>query len=182
MLSGKLKLMHGIMEQCVKKLERYLKKDIAANGGVINLKESITGFTIDVIAQTSFGAETSADGELNRSNVFVRNGTDLLGNSIWRVIAFYSLPQMVNKWLGNTIGMDDRAFDFFTNVSKEIIKQRRAGDGKKRNDLVQLLIDAFVYESDLKTKNYEKLAATADNGKGLLDKLLHLFIKSYIFR
>ncbi|XP_017472908.1 PREDICTED: cytochrome P450 6k1-like [Rhagoletis zephyria] len=61
--SGKLKLMHGIMEQCVKKLERYLKKDIAANGGVINLKESITGFTIDVIAQTSFGAETSADDE-----------------------------------------------------------------------------------------------------------------------
>lgn len=49
-----------------------------------------------------------------------------------------------------------------------MVRQRKAaapGSGAKRNDLVQLMIDAFVYETDLENTNYEKLTATAeDNG------------------
>ncbi|XP_017491557.1 PREDICTED: cytochrome P450 3A19-like [Rhagoletis zephyria] len=70
--------------------------------------------------------------------------------------------------MNNSIGFDDRIFNFFINLAKEIVKQRKAdkSGGKaatKRNDLVQLLMDAYVYESDLKDNNYEKLTASADH-------------------
>lgn len=66
----------------------------------------------------------------------------------------------------NSLALDDRVVDFFVNLSKAIIKQRKSesGNGRKRTDLVQLLMDSFVYESELEGDNYDKLTATADNG------------------
>lgn len=87
--------------------------------------------------------------------------------SAWRFLAFFTLPKKVNKWIGNDIALDMNLFNFFIDLSREVIRQRKEGVVKKshkQTDLVQLLIDAFVYEDDLKDGNYDKLTATADNG------------------
>lgn len=67
-------------------------------------------------------------------------------------------------------------FDFFRQLAKQVVKQRREGN-VKRNDFVQLLMDACVDENDLKKSSYEHL--TASNEKdGLF--LLHLSLFSMI--
>lgn len=158
------------MNKCVVKLEKYLEKVSKVNGGEMNVKEILTGFTVDVIATTSFATETNPNGEMNTQNVFVKNATNLVDFAVWRILSFFVLPNSINRMMNNSIGFDDRIFNFFINLAKEIVKQRKAdkSSGKtatKRNDLVQLLMDAYVYESDLKDNNYEKLTASADHGK-----------------
>ena len=89
------------------------------------MQEIITGFTVDVIASIAFGTETNDSGVFNDSNIFVKNATSLVDFSTWRAMAFFALPTRVNKWIGNSVGFDDRVFDFFINLSKEIVNQRR---------------------------------------------------------
>lgn len=164
--TGKLKGMHEMMNKCVDKLENYFKKVSKVNGGEVNVKEILTGFTVEVIASTSFATETNPNGDMSCENIFVKNATNLVDFAVWRIISFFVLPTTINKLLNNSIGFDDRIFNFFINLAKEIVKQRKSGkQSAKRNDLVQLLMDAYVYESDLKGDNYEKLTASVDNGK-----------------
>lgn len=65
--------------------------------------------------------------------------------------------------MGNTVAVSPGPFNFFVDLSREIVRQRRknlliAGQNTaKRNDLVQLLIDAFAYEEE--AHNYEKFIA-----------------------
>ena len=56
--SGKLKGMHRLMNICVDKLIVAEQKEDNA----IDTKQVIAGFTIDVIASTSFATETNANG------------------------------------------------------------------------------------------------------------------------
>lgn len=158
--------MHDMMNKCVDKLENYLEKVSKVNGGEVNVKEILTGFTVEVIASTSFATETNPNGEMSSENIFVKNATNLVDFAVWRIISFFVLPNKINHLLNNSVGFDDRIFNFFINLAKEIVKQRKTGgQSVKRNDLVQLLMDAYVYESDLKGDNYEKLTASADHGK-----------------
>ena len=57
-----------------------------------------------------------------------------------------------------------KSFNFFRDLTKSVVDQRKKDSktGMKRNDLVQLLMDSFVYETDLDNTNYDKLTATAD--------------------
>ncbi|XP_017462380.1 PREDICTED: probable cytochrome P450 6a14, partial [Rhagoletis zephyria] len=59
------------------------------------------------------------------------------------------------------MGFTERAFDYFAKLTKSILKQRRESSGK-RGDLVQLLMDAYVYENDLKNASYENLTANTE--------------------
>ncbi|XP_017463212.1 PREDICTED: probable cytochrome P450 6a14, partial [Rhagoletis zephyria] len=59
------------------------------------------------------------------------------------------------------MGFTERAFDYFAKLTKSILKQRRESSGK-RGDLVQLLMDAYVYENDLKNATYENLTANTE--------------------
>ena len=87
----------------------------------------------------------------------------------FRMASFFLLPNKFNIAIGNPLGMHQKSFDFFVDFCREIISQRKqlvndGGDGK-RNDLVQLLMDAFVYEDELEGSNYDSLAASVEHGK-----------------
>lgn len=73
------------------------------------------------------------------------------------------MPKKFNKWIDNETGGDPKVFNFFIELSREIVNQRKkqAGSKNKRNDLVQLMMDAFVYDEDL--KGFDKLEATEEN-------------------
>ena len=63
--------------------------------------------------------------------------------------------------------------NFFIELSREIIKQRRRQTGAKRNDLVQLMMDAFVYDEDL--KGFDKLETTEDHGNSCCKQIASFY-------
>ncbi|XP_017479440.1 PREDICTED: cytochrome P450 3A41-like [Rhagoletis zephyria] len=121
--SGKLRAMHSVMHNCVKMLVNHLE-NVANPSAEVNIKEVITGFTIDVIA-------------------------------------IFLMPMWFNNLLGIRSQFDPEHFDFFGNLVKEIVKQRKSGQ-KRGNDFVQLLMDAYATDNELKELNFEKLIADMD--------------------
>ncbi|XP_017492981.1 PREDICTED: cytochrome P450 3A9-like, partial [Rhagoletis zephyria] len=159
--SGKLKGMHGLMNKSVDKLCDYFSKAINTDSGNMNIKEVAMGFTIDVIASTSFGTETNANDDRSKKNPFLENGVKVFDFNFFRFVLLFLLPKKFNKWINNETGGDPKVMNFFIDLSREIIKQRRRQTGAKRNDLVQLMMDAFVYDEDL--KGFDKLETTEDH-------------------
>lgn len=154
------------MNRAVEKLGTYFDNQIAKSNGEMNIKEVITGFTVDVIASTSFATDTNTNGDRSGSNVFLENSIGLLDFKAWILLSFFAMPKRFNRLVGAELGFNMKPFQFFVDLSKAIIRQRQTEkDNKiKRTDLVQLMLDAFIYEDELQEKNYDKLTATGDNG------------------
>ena len=112
--SGKLRGMYPLMCNCVHKLINYL--DCVADG-VINTKEVITGFTIDVIALTSFATEINANGDRSGElNQFVRHGMKFFKLNPLRVAAVFSLPRWLLKSIGIPTIFPDDSLEFLAEV------------------------------------------------------------------
>jgi len=75
--SGKLRGMNSLMNRCIDKLNAYLDNLCTKGGGVLKTKEIVSGFTIDVIASTSFATETNANDDRSNKNMFVEHGMKL---------------------------------------------------------------------------------------------------------
>ena len=153
-----------MMKQCVEKMAGYFDKAIKTQKNEMNIKEVVTGFTIDVIATTSFATETNSNGSTRKNNAFLDNAISLLGFAPLRMFSFAVMPKWFKRLTGTELGLKMDSFNFFADLSKAIVNQRQSQSGK-RNDLVQLMMDAFVYDNDLQNTDYSKLTATADNGK-----------------
>lgn len=157
--SGKLRGMSSIMSKSVDKLNSYfykMAKSEEEEGGVIEVKRTMAGFTTDVIASTSFATETDANEDPN--NPFVANGRAFFDIKVLRSIAILMLPSWALKFLNIKSLFLEGPFQFFVDVSQHILEQRRsAGSSGHRHDLVQLLMDATVDQRDLEQVNYERM-------------------------
>ena len=174
--TGKLRGMYRLMNYCVERLSNYFDNKIETTKGVINAKEVITGFTIDVIARTSFAVETDVYKE---GNQFLKYGTNLAKGSVFRALMALSLPQWFNKMIRNTAnGNSNETVEFFIELSRNLIKQRQmeklnSANSAKRTDIIQLLMDAFVYENDNDNeKSYKNLEVSMLEGKLKFDLLI----------
>lgn len=161
--SGKLRGMVSMMEKCIDKLVDYLDEMIQKQNGVINVRKVTTGFTMDVIASTSFATETIDYDEKNSGNVFVENGKRLLEISMFRILAIVLLPVPILKLLGIRTFNNPKSFEFFVKLSKEIVRQRKT-QKFHRNDLMQLMIDAYADENQLNNKDFQHLSSSMNNG------------------
>jgi len=56
------------------------------------------------------------------------------------------------------MGFKPEHFNFFRDLGRQVVKQRKENK-LKRNDLIQLLVDANVTEHELKDGDYNKLTA-----------------------
>ena len=161
--SGKLRAMVPLMEKCVDKFVAYFDKVIQEKDGVVDVKKVTTGFTIDVIASTSFATETNANDDRNEKNIFVENSKKMLEISNFRSMAIFLFPKSLLRLLNILTLFNPVAFEFMVNITKEIVRQRRE-QKSTRNDLVQLMMDASVDEKELNRVDFEKLSAS-ENGK-----------------
>ena len=157
--SGKLRGMTPLMDKCIDKFVDYFDNVIKKNNGVINVRKVTAGFTIDVIASTSFATETNANDDRSEDNPFVKNGKELFEFSILRLMSIFLLPTFLLKFLDLRNPLNPRAFEFFVNLSKEIVRQRKT-QKSKRNDLVQLMMDAYVDEKELNNTDYQHLSSS----------------------
>ena len=169
--SGKLKGMVPLMEKCIDKFAAYFDKVIQEQGGVIDVKKVTSGFTIDVIASTSFATDTNANDDRSGENVFVKNGKEFFDFSMFRILAIILLPKTLLKLLNIRTANNPRVLDFFINLAKEIVRQRKTKKSK-HNDLVQLMMDAYVDEKDLNKADYQHLSATMNDGISILIEFL----------
>ncbi|KAJ6221922.1 hypothetical protein RDWZM_000467 [Blomia tropicalis] len=138
----------------------------------MNIKEVVTGFTIDVIASTSFGTDTDANGDRSNNNSFVFNGVRLFNFNPLKLAAVYSLPRSVLKSIGIRTIFPDDSLEFFVKLCRKIIQTRRRNkesqtNARKRTDLLQLMMDSFVYDKDLKATNYHRLGVDMDRDGSL---------------
>ena len=157
--------MNSIMRKSVDKLDSYFARLSRDGSGVMDTKQTIAGFTIDVIASTSFATETNANDD--KENPFVVNGRALFDINPLRGAATFLLPSTLLKLLGIDTFFPPKVFQFFIDVSRHIVSQRKSGQTGKRNDLVQLLMDASIEQKELDQMNYNNMIVDYD--KGLLD-------------
>ncbi|KAL3273894.1 hypothetical protein HHI36_015318 [Cryptolaemus montrouzieri] len=107
----------------------------------IELKDALTRYTNDVIANTAFGIQV--DSLTDRENVFYIMGREsTIFTGAWRkfkLIIFQVFPSIA-KLLGLKI-LPDKVNDFFINFVKDTIKMREE-QNIKRPDMLGLLIEA----------------------------------------
>ncbi|KAH9394069.1 Cytochrome P450 3A4 [Tyrophagus putrescentiae] len=151
--SGKLRGMNGMMSKCVQSLVRYLDKLVEKEeegGAVMDTKEVIAGFTIDVIATTSFATETSANDDRSEKSPFVYHGMNFFRSSLFKLVFMFTMPKAVNHFFNLRLMFPADSFNYFRNLTQTIVEQRK------------LLIDSYVYEDELKGGGYDKLTATME--------------------
>ncbi|KAH9394167.1 Cytochrome P450 3A4 [Tyrophagus putrescentiae] len=172
--SGKLRAMVPLMTVAVQRLERYIDTAITSKSSpstktaILDIKKVISGFSIDVIASTSFATQTDANGD--RAGVespFIANGQKVFLFHPLRILGLTFIPAPIRRLFGFTLNLDPAPFRFFVDLSRAVIAQRRANPNlstKRHVDLVQLLIDSKVADSELGDKNYDKLTAKEEEG------------------
>lgn len=106
------------------------------------------GFTFDVIATTTFSTETHTNDDRSKENLLLVKGENFFDVKFLRFLLLFTMPRAFNKLICNETGCDARVVDFFIDLSKEIINQRKKQQNglkssAKRNDLVQLMLDVF---------------------------------------
>ncbi|KAI2810612.1 hypothetical protein BLOT_001775 [Blomia tropicalis] len=160
--SKKLRGMFSLMNECIIRLEKYLDRVIDNDGGIVNPKHTMSGFTIDVIARAAFATVTDANNEKDRKSNFVVHGLNLFNLNGFKLALSYALPRPLLNLLGITTFFPDNSLKFFIDLTSKIIEDRKSKPNVKGNDFIQLMIDAYAYEDDLKTSNYDSLTATMD--------------------
>lgn len=172
--SGKLREMNVIMQKCIKNLDDYFDRIIEQqpekSSVVFQAKTTFAGFTIDVIASTAFATTTNANMEAD--SPFVTNGRKLFEIKALRAMAGFLAPTWLLKLVGIETIFPKENFDFFVALSRRMLDQRleEIKQGKpRRSDLLQMLIDAAVDESELTADNYNKMTVTEEgNNSGII--------------
>lgn len=158
------------MNRCIDRLDAHLTEAISTspNGkfATINLKETMASFTIDNIALTAFATNTEPYGDKQTVSPFIKNGLEIFDFPLMKILGLLTFPTCLNNFFGIYHGFRDRNFDFFVQLTQTIVRQRmqelKNGTAQnKRNDLVQLLIEGSITESDLQQidSNLDKLSS-----------------------
>lgn len=165
--TGKLKSMNRLMLTCVDKLDTYFQKVTGKALGEahpIELRQVFSGFTIDVIASTAFATETNANNPDNRVNEFVVQGLDLFRFPPINIMGLLAFPRWVNDLIGVRSFFRDEPLEWFVTLTSKIVSERKKMKNQDQyQDLVQLMLDAYVDEQEVKDGDYNRLTATGDS-------------------
>ncbi|XP_077262487.1 cytochrome P450 6k1-like isoform X2 [Temnothorax americanus] len=138
--SGKLKKMFELMSECGDNLDTYLDSlKLEGKGMEIEIKELAAKFTTDIIGTTAYGLNVNCLN--NPDDEFRKYGKIIFTFNIIRSFEFFAiffLPNIVGMARVKAFGKD--ASVFLRKVVWETITQRMKS-GKKRNDLIDILIE-----------------------------------------
>ncbi|KAL1509591.1 hypothetical protein ABEB36_004302 [Hypothenemus hampei] len=133
--SSKMKHMFGVINETAQDFAKYFQ-DKKENLIEIELKDSFTRYSNDVIASSAFGITVNS--LQNPENYFYLTGKNLLKINAFRMICFAVLPA-VGKLLRLTF-ISKVAGEYFKSVIHETIKTREE-KGIVRNDMINLLLE-----------------------------------------
>ncbi|XP_029651416.2 cytochrome P450 3A14-like [Octopus sinensis] len=153
----KLKEMQPLIKTAADNLEEACD-NIAKTGEDVDVSHLFGCYTMDVIATTAFGVEVNS--QKNPDNPFVKNATYLVRRSRFKstfVISFIS--RKFFKFLLFTRVVATRSRQFFYDLCKKILADRKRTNGQFRKDLLQLMIDQ---QNDFTEEQPEKNAKNDD--------------------
>jgi cytochrome P450 family 3 subfamily A len=136
--SGKMKKMYPSIRECLEEFLEHLET-FAKEEKDINLKDMHGNYTMDVIATCAFATKT--DSHKDPNNPFTVNAKNAFDFKAYRVIPLVIFPKILLKILNLKTSGNEKANDFFINLTRHILRSRRNSD-KKYNDFIQLLMDA----------------------------------------
>ena len=136
--SGKMKKMYSMIDDCAKYAIDHLESHVIEKKEV-KIKDVFSCLTMDVIAKCAFGTDINA--HQDKYDPFVVNGLELFNVKNYKIILISLCPRFILKQLNINSFFNDENNEFFLNVARHIIKIRR-GSNEKRNDFLQLLMDA----------------------------------------
>nr|BAV93952.1 cytochrome P450 3194A1 [Chamberlinius hualienensis] len=148
--SGKLKQMLGMMDECAQKMLKTLNDDITKSDGKIdmNIKDRFGSFTLDVIASCCFS--TNIDSK-NQNDPFIEHAKMFFNFDFSvAVVGRFLFPKLVE--LLELSLYPAKCLSYFENVIHRVVDLRRS-QNKRRNDFLQLLLDAQDKEKEEKTSD-----------------------------
>ncbi|KAG8254103.1 heme binding [Homalodisca vitripennis] len=135
--SGKMKLMYTLIEVCSEQLRQHLEP-LAAKNEVIDIKELMSRFTIDIIASCAFGLEVNTLADSNTDFYEVSQLIFKQSKSFFLKRFFMStFPRLANLLRMSLI--DSRVNDFIMTLVNTTVGYREK-NGVNRNDFMDLLI------------------------------------------
>lgn len=140
--TGKIKKMIGIFIDSAKTVTENFRKT-AEEGKPADMKRYFGAFTMDVIASSAFG--TKIDSHNDPENPFVSSARKAFTRGVsWRLFLMLVLP-ILTKLLRNKRSFGLENVEFFKDAALKILEDRKKS-GKKRNDFLQLMMDAAKEE------------------------------------
>lgn len=165
--SGKLRGMGGMMGDCIDKLDVYLEEVTKEKSQPVLLKakQMFAGFTIDVIASTTFATQVNSNGA-DRDNLLVKVCTSIFDIHPVRGLIALSMPLWLNNLLGIKNLLPPAEMNYLLELLKNVVEARiKQGEiSHKKTDLVQLLLNASISKKELNNLDYNSLTATAGRG------------------
>lgn len=139
--SGKMRKMFPIMVDSVHKMLDAIDKRLNESSD-IEFKDMVGGLTMEVIGSCAFATKTNTIG--NAESEFVQNAKNIFQIKVHKFLAGIILPKWVNKTFNNKAVFDEKLSQYFIDLSRHIINERKnSKDNKnKYNDFLQLLINA----------------------------------------
>ncbi|KAI4464070.1 cytochrome p450 [Holotrichia oblita] len=136
--SSKMKVIFSLMTECADEYVKYFLKQ--KKTVEIELKDTTTRYTNDVIATVAFGVKCDSINEQN--NEFYRMGKKTTTFTFARNLIFllYTMFPQLCKTLKISLFPSD-IYDFFVNLTKDTIKARET-HGIVRPDMLNLLLEA----------------------------------------
>ncbi|KAJ6220425.1 hypothetical protein RDWZM_006237 [Blomia tropicalis] len=135
-------------EKLLKTLDRELKKSNSNGKCKIYTRDLMYRFTFDVTSSVFFGIETDVNDEDSPStSILIDNTIKLTHFPKFRMATVMSLPRPILNLIGIKSFFPDEPLNYFIQLLKTVINQRRSS-GIKRNDFVQSLLESTMQSND----------------------------------
>ena len=138
--SGKLKLMHNLLDKNSEDMVNFIHKKLDKENKVeLEMKDLASLYTIDVIASCAYGVEANC--LENPESEFRKCGYSMFKMDFWRGLelpAYFMLPQVMKLFRFTTFSYYSTQF---IKSSISHVMENREKTGNKRNDLIDTLID-----------------------------------------
>lgn len=156
--TGKIKKMTSIFIDSAKDLVQTLRS-VAENGKPLNIKRAFGAYTMDVVISTAFGTKIDSYNDPNNPLAIAARAQH--NRTIpWRFMLYFIFPGLMKRFSISIF--PPGTYDIFENTILKIIEERKRS-GKKRNDFLQLLIDA-AKESGKEEEDENENDATKEMG------------------
>ncbi|XP_064615694.1 cytochrome P450 3A24-like [Liolophura sinensis] len=147
--SGKLKRMSVFM---VDSIDSVMKNVLTAadEGRTMEMKEIYGSYTMKVISAAAFGLDIDTQNEPNHP--FIQNSTkaisEILGNRITVVAKMFPVLKPLTPLIG-LVSRPGPSLQYLDSILTSTMKNRRETGDSKRKDLLQLLIEAKLEDSQV---------------------------------
>ncbi|XP_012253053.2 cytochrome P450 9e2-like [Athalia rosae] len=135
--SSKMKMMFEVVSRCAIDFTDYLAAQ-DPQPEELNMKETFSRYTLDVIATTAFGLSTNS--MRDRDNEFYKIGKEVSNFTGLKLLKFFVMRSF--PWLAKLVNvkiLDGKSSDYFTNVIKSTIETRER-EGIVRPDMIHLMM------------------------------------------